>query len=197
MRFPRLNLALPEWIGPLVSDRSRTFETVQERMEFVITLSRLNVKNGTGGPFGAAVFDSRSNRLLAPGVNLVVPARCSAAHAEIVAIVIAQQVVGQYDLGGENAPSCELVTSTEPCAMCFGAIPWSGIRRIICGARKEDAQGIGFDEGPIPHDWVQQLEARGVAVLQDVSRQEAAAVLWQYREAGGPIYNGRRGSIPK
>ncbi len=139
-------------------------------MELVIELSRMNVKNGTGGSFTAAVFDIRSDRLLAPGVNLVVPACCSVAHAEIVAIAIAQQVVRQYDLGGKGAPPCEIVTSTEPCAMCFGAIPWSGIRRIICGARSEDAMGIGFDEEPKPHDWVRQLGMRGIAVLRDGCR---------------------------
>jgi hypothetical protein len=30
----------------------------------------------------------------------------------------------------------------------FGAVPWSGVRRLACGARDEDASDIGFDEGP-------------------------------------------------
>ena len=197
MRFPPVTIALPEWVESFAGDPARTFGTVPEQMEFVIELSRLNVENGTGGPFGAAVFDSRSHRLLAPGVNLVVPSVCSVAHAEIVAIAVAQQLAGRYDLGSDSLLSCELVTSTEPCAMCLGAIPWSGVHRIVCGARKEDAMQIGFDEGPRPSDWIEQLEARGVAVLRDVGRQEAVAVLRKYCEEKRPIYNGRQGIIPR
>jgi tRNA(Arg) A34 adenosine deaminase TadA len=197
MRFPRFTLALPDWIESVAGDPGRVFETVEERMEFVMELARWNVRNGMGGPFGAAVFDYQTGRLVAPGVNLVVPACCSVAHAEIVAITIAQQVGHRFDLGAENGSSFELVTSTEPCAMCLGAVTWSGIRRLICGARREDAIEIGFDEGPRSDDWVHQLEARGVTVLQDIHRHQAAAVLRQYAERGGLIYNGQQGGIPK
>ena len=76
--------------------------------------------------------------------------------------------------------------------MCFGAIPWSGVRRLVCGARDEDARAIGFDEGPKLPDWVDALEARGIAVVHDVLRDEAVAILRHYQESGGIIYNGRR-----
>ena len=91
-------------------------------MRFVIELARQNIEHRTGGPFGAAIFETTSGKLLAPGVNLVEPAHCSIAHAEMVAIALAQQTRGSYDLGREGT-ICELVTSTEPCAMCLGAIP--------------------------------------------------------------------------
>ena len=103
-------------------------------MRLVIELSRLNVDHGTGGPFGAGIFDLSTDRLIAPGVNLVATTNLSAAHAEMVAIMIAQQVVGYFDLGGEGLPTYELVASTEPCAMCFGAIPWS-VSGGSCAAR--------------------------------------------------------------
>jgi tRNA(Arg) A34 adenosine deaminase TadA len=126
------------------------------------------------------------------GVNVVVPSNCSVAHAEVLAIVAAQQAVGHYDLGAEGMPACELVTSTEPCAMCLGAVVWSGVRSLVCGAREEDATSVGFDEGPKPADWAAALAARGIAVTRDVLRDESAAVLRQYAESGGPIYNSRR-----
>ena len=47
----------------------------------------------------------------------------------------------------EDLLADEMVASTQPCAMCLGATPWSGIRRLVCGARDEDAEEIGFDEG--------------------------------------------------
>ena len=80
----------------------------------------------------------------------------------MVAIMVAQQLVGDFDLCGEGQPPYELVASTEPCAMCLGAIPWSGVRYLVCGARSEDAQRIGFDEGPKPVEWVRSLEKRGM-----------------------------------
>ncbi len=193
MRFPELVLRLPDWIERFLPDSDHILPTVEDRMRFVIELSRLNVQYGTGGPFGAAVFERDTGRLIAPGINMVIPSNSSIAHAEVTAIVIAQQRIGSYDLGGEGMPDCELVATTEPCAMCLGAIVWSGIRKVVCGARDEDARSIGFDEGPKPPDWVRALEERGIEVHRDILRDQARAVLVHYQESGGPIYNPRRG----
>jgi tRNA(Arg) A34 adenosine deaminase TadA len=73
--------------------------------------------------------------------------------------------------------------------MCLGAIPWSGIRSVVCGARDEDARSIGFDEGHKPPDWINSLDSRGISVVRDVLREQAKAVLLEYRERGGLIYN--------
>jgi tRNA(Arg) A34 adenosine deaminase TadA len=191
--YPRVVLGLPRWVEELISEPDREYPTEEDRMRLVIELSRSNVAHGTGGPFGAGVFDLSTNRLVAPGVNLVASTNLSAAHAEIVALMIAQQVVGHFDLGGQGRPLYELVASTEPCAQCFGSVPWSGVRRLACGARDEDARDIGFDEGPKMPDWVSSLERRGISVVRDVCRDEAAAVLSDYAESGGTIYNARQG----
>ena len=194
MLFPLATVCFPGLVEELLSDPDREYPTEEDRMRLVVELSRLNVDHGTGGPFGAGIFDLSTNRLVAPGVNLVTTANLSAAHAEMVAIMISQQVVGHFDLGGEGLPAYELVASTEPCAMCFGATPWSGVRRLVCGAREEDARAIGFDEGPKTPDWVASLEQRGISVSRDVCRDEAAAVLRYYAESGGIIYNARQGA---
>lgn len=73
--------------------------------------------------------------------------------------------------------------------MCLGAIPWSGLRRVGCGAHGEDAAAIGFDEGAKPADWLGALQQRGIEVARDVLRDEARAVLQQYARTGGRIYN--------
>ena len=189
--FPAVTVELPDWVGEL--DLERDYPTEEDRMRLVVEISRLNVERETGGPFGAAVFDLSTNRLVAPGMNLVVPSVCSVAHAEMVAIMVAQKVVGDFDLGGSGKPPYELVASTEPCAMCFGATPWSGVRSLLCGARDEDARAVGFDEGAKLPDWAAALEERGISVKRDVLREEAAAVLRQYAESGGTIYNARQG----
>jgi len=179
---------LPPWTRRLIR-REQRFPTVAERMEVAVELARRNVAEQTGGPFGAAVFDIATCRPLAVGVNLVVPTSSAAAHAEVVAICLAGQRMGNYDLTVGNGGPTELVTSTSPCAMCLGAVPWSGVSRLAIGAREEDARAVGFDEGNRPSDWVDGLRRRGIEVIEDVLRAEAVSVLRDYAAGGGPIYN--------
>ena len=184
---------LPGWVGEFLGRGPDVFATEEDRMRLVIALARENVERQTGGPFGAGVFDEKG-RLVAPGINVVVTSNCSILHAEMVAIALAQKELGRYDIGDEGRSRYALVASTEPCAMCFGAIPWSGVTRLVCGARDEDARRIGFDEGPKLSGWQEALEKRAIEVTRDVLREEAAAVLDLYVELGGPIYNaGRHG----
>jgi hypothetical protein len=81
--------------------------------------------------------------------------------------------------------------ATEPCSMCMGCVTWSGVRRLVCGASDQDARSIGFDEGVKAKDWVDQLRSRGIAVQQNVCREQAVSVLNAYKDQGGLIYNAR------
>ena len=195
MRFPRVTLRLPAWVEDLLAEEDRIYPTVEDRMRLAVELSRFNIQRRTGGPFGAAIFKRETGRLLAPGVNLVTSLDCSVFHAEMVAIMVAQRVVGDLDLGGPEHPPYELVASTQPCAMCLSATPSSGVRHLVCGARDEDAEEIGFEEGMKPADWVGSLEERGISVERDVLRDEAASVLREYTESGGELYNPRQGGL--
>ncbi len=103
-------------------------------MQLAIELSHSSVRHGVSGPFGAAIFVREMNKLLAPGVNLALASGCSVAYAEMVAIMIAQQLIGDFGFGGEGQPPYELATSTEPCSMCLGALPCSGVFRTWCAA---------------------------------------------------------------
>ncbi|MCD6288387.1 MAG: nucleoside deaminase [Candidatus Hydrogenedentes bacterium] len=194
MKFPEVVWRLPEWIAQTVSARGPVYDSVEDRMRIVIELARKNVELDGGGPFAAAVFERDTGRLVSPGVNMVVPMSCSVAHAEIVAIVIAQTILSTYDLGAKGMLAYELVSSTEPCAMCLGSVPWSGIRRLVCGARDEDARAIGFDEGTKPADWVRSLESRRIDVVRDILRDDVRGLLEWYRDRGGTIYNSRGGN---
>jgi tRNA(Arg) A34 adenosine deaminase TadA len=189
MKFPGISFSLPDWLTDfLAKSEEIVFPSASQRMECVVGLASGNIEHGTGGPFGAGVFD-KDGRLIAPGVNLVVSGNCSILHAEIVAIILTQQKLGRYDIGDGGKYRYELVTSTEPCAMCFGAIPWSGVSSVVCGARDEDARRIGFDEGPKPEDWAAALNVRGIQVTKDILRQQAVAVLESYSNMGGALYN--------
>jgi tRNA(Arg) A34 adenosine deaminase TadA len=181
---------------PWVQDFSRSYVTtpdIRERMKFVIKAAEKNVEEKTGGPFAAAIFESDSGRLISLGVNLVITQGLSILHAEIVAIVMAQIKLKTYDIGGISMANHELVSSTEPCAMCLGAIPWSGVRRVVTAAFDQDARGIGFDEGPKPENWIRALTDRGIDVITNIERDSARSVLQSYLDNNGCIYNSRAG----
>lgn len=186
-----ISFELPNWL--LRYQQSYTItSSVAAQMDFLIDVSRLNIQYDSGGPFAAGVFEVDSGKLVALGVNLVTSKNLSMLHAEMVALAMAQQSRGSYDLGADK-PDLSLVTTCEPCAMCFGAIPWSGVRRVVSGASDSDARNIGFDEGPKPEDWQQALQQRQIEVISGVHRDKAAAVLRAYVKQGGMLYNSRQG----
>ncbi len=74
--------------------------------------------------------------------------------------------------------------------MCLGATLWSGVRRLVWGASREDATRLSFDEGPVFPESYKYLEERGIEIVRDVCREEARAVLELYRSRSGEIYNG-------
>lgn len=185
---PRVLVEYPNWIGD-VMDPDTILSTDEDRMRLAITLARENVTRGTGGPFGAVVVERGTGRLVAAGLNSVLRYNNSVLHGEVVAIMMAQQRLGSWTLAAEGMPDHELVTSCEPCAMCLGAVHWSGVRRLVCGATRDDATSTDFDEGPVFPESYRYLEERGVEIVRGVLREDARAVLVEYRERGGTVYN--------
>lgn len=184
-----ISLSLPDWfdgIGqPLVFPANDT----KAAMQLAIYLSRANVTHQTGGPFGALVVQMNEGRVISAAVNCVEAQSCSSAHAEIMALSLAQKARKTWNLAETDESPLTLITSCEPCAMCWGAIPWSGVKTIVCGANKYDAELAGFDEGARPSTWIEDLNARGIEVLTGVLREEAASVLMYYAQSGQTIYN--------
>ena len=177
---------IPGWVGQIAAPGIYPGE--EDRMAVAVALARENVVRRTGGPFGAAIFQRASGRLIAGGVNLVLPMKNSVLHAEVVAIMLAESTLQSFTLGKESGAEHELVTSCEPCAMCLGAAHWSGVTRLVTGATKEDVEGIHFDEGPVFRESYQYLEERGVAIRTQVLREEAKAILQLYARMSGEIY---------
>lgn len=183
-----IRIDLPDWISD-VADFERSYATREDRMRLAIELARQNVLRDRGGPFGAAVFESESGRLVGVGVNRVVPLNNSVLHAEMVAFMEAEARVRSYSLSANGLPAHEVVTTCDPCAMCLGASLWSGVKAVVCGATREDAAALNFDEGPVFPQSFEYLAARGIEIVQEVLREEARAVFQLYRDQGGPIYN--------
>jgi len=181
-----IRLRLPAWLEREI-DPARRYADAEARVGFTIALARRNIEERTGGPFGAAVFDTEG-RVVAAGVNIVLPQNCSSAHAEIMAFAAAQATLGRARLN-EDGARYTLATSAQPCAMCYGASFWAGIDEILIGARAEDVMELSeFDEGPLPSDWIGELAARGIAVRRDILRDEARDVFVRYARAGGVKY---------
>jgi tRNA(Arg) A34 adenosine deaminase TadA len=189
MTHPEIEIRLPDWVSHSVDFRT-AYSSDQDRMQLAIRLARENMLHGTGGPFGAAVFETESGRLVSVGVNLVVPLNNSVLHGEMVAFMMAEARVGSYTLRTPDLPAHELVTSCDPCAMCLGAALWAGVQRVVCGATRDDAGEIFFDEGPVFSASWDYLAARGVEVVREVLRSEARNVLVEYAVQNGTIYNG-------
>lgn len=76
-------------------------------------------------PFGSLLADAQGNILL-ESENTVNTERDATGHAETNLVRMASRKYERDFLAG-----CTLYTSTEPCAMCSGAIYWSGINRVV------------------------------------------------------------------
>jgi len=192
MSLSNIVLTAPDWVDGELRRLPPHLHTVRDRMLAVIRFSQINVERDTGGPFAAGVFERDTGKLVVIGVNRVVANQCSSAHAEVMALSFAQRMLKTYDLGAEGLPDLQLVVNWRPCAMCYGAVLWSGVRSLaIAGDDPEMEKLTGFDEGPIRTDWAEQLNARGIEVIKPVARDEACEVFRLFREKGSLVYNGR------
>ena len=172
---------LPRWSTRLRSRRPRSAS------DSSIVLADRNWRAGNGGPFAAIVVDATSGALISVGVNVVLASGLSAMHAEMMALSLAQRALGRWDLGADGA-ELELVVNWRPCVMCFGATMWSGVRALtIAGEGAEVERLTGFDEGPMPADWVGEFERRGIRVSIGLGHDDAIEVF----RAFGDVRRGR------
>ena len=185
--------SLPAWLveelptlaanGPL--------ETEAERMALANRLADQNWRAGNGGPFAAIVVDAASGALVSVGVNVVLASGLSSLHAEVMALSLAQQRLGRWDLGADDA-DLELVVNWRPCVMCYGATMWSGVRSLlIAGEGSEVDELTGFDEGPMPDDWIGEFERRGIRVSVGVGHDDAIEVFRAFGASDAVVYNAR------
>jgi tRNA(Arg) A34 adenosine deaminase TadA len=187
-----VSISLPDWIEPELNKHPKVFPTLENRMRLVIRFSQMNIAKQTGGPFAAGVFETKTGKLVSMGVNRVVPLGLSIAHAEIVALSFAQKKLGVYDLGEPGLPEHQLVVNWCPCVMCYGAILWSGITSLVIAGSSPVMKNItGFDEGPMHPDWVNELEKRGIKLVDNLLKEEACQVFTYFAEKGELVYNAR------
>jgi tRNA(Arg) A34 adenosine deaminase TadA len=192
-------VALPAWIDDELADVPAVLPDRESRMRLAHRLADRNWREGNGGPFAALVAERDTGRIVSVGVNVVLGAGVSSAHAEVVALGLAQTALGGWDLGAAGLLAHELVVNWRPCIQCYGATMWSGVRSLVVAGQGPELEEITtFDEGPLGADWAEQFEARGIEVVSDVLRDEAIKVFHSYRQAvddeGLVVYNARSGA---
>jgi tRNA(Arg) A34 adenosine deaminase TadA len=120
----------------------------------------------------------------------------SSTHAEVTALSLAQARLGRWDLGAEGA-ELELVVNWATCVMCYGATMWSGVRGLVIAGHGDECMDLtGFDEGPMPDDWMGEFERRGIRVRSDVRREDALEVFRAFGASDAVVYNARGRSEP-
>ncbi|GGI46622.1 tRNA(Arg) A34 adenosine deaminase TadA [Agromyces flavus] len=184
--------SLPSW---LVEELPRLGSTPlpddDARVGLAIELADRNWRAGSGGPFAALVVDAASGELVSAGVNLVLSSGLSSTHAEVTALSLAQTRLGRWDLGAQGA-ELELIVNWAPCVMCYGATMWSGVRRLVIAGHGDECMELtGFDEGPMPEDWIGEFERRGIRVRSGVRRDEAIEVFRAFGASDAVVYNAR------
>lgn len=125
-----------------------------------------------GGPFGAVIV--RGDEIIARGHNRVIASKDPTAHAEIVAIRNAAEVLDSFDLS-----DCILYTTCEPCPMCYGAIHWARIPQVFYGATRQDAAKIGFDDNLL-YEFLSGRVTDTDLFLNQVSREVCLTVFDEY-----------------
>jgi len=115
---------------------------MEKFMQEAIKEAKKGMKNNEGGPFGAIIV--KDNKIIGRGHNQVILLNDPTAHAEIQAIRDACKNINNFSLKGSI-----LYTNCEPCPMCFSAIHWARIDKVIYCTSKDEAKKIGFDDSLI------------------------------------------------
>lgn len=135
----------------MTSDSTLT-EADTERLRESVAVSRRAVEHGNH-PFGAVLTDG-SGAVVLEAENTVVTGEDCTGHAETNLVRLAWKQLGPERLGG-----CTLFTSCEPCAMCSGAIYWSGIGRVVFAMAESDLLQLTGDHDENP---TMSLDSRAV-----------------------------------
>ena len=160
--------------------------TDEAKMQLALDQAKLAADAGEV-PVGAAVF--KEGVLIATGRNAPIANSDPTAHAEMVALRQAAQVLGNYRLDG-----CELFVTLEPCAMCSGALLQARVSRVVFGAFEPKTGAAGsvinlFDNPALNH----QTQVQGGVLAADCSHslqeffQNRRAAQIQDKKAAHPL----------
>lgn len=148
--------------------------THEEFMRRAIEIAGEGIASNEGGPFGAVVV--RDGEIIGEGSNRVTSSNDPTAHAEIVAIRMACETIGSFQL--EN---CAIYSTCEPCPMCLGAIYWARPEMLFIACTREDAAESGFDDEMIYEELANPPDKRRIRMVS-LMRDEAAELFRAWDE---------------
>jgi len=151
-------------------------------MRLAIQKAKEGVDQGQA-PFGACIV--KNDEIISCEHNRVWETTDITAHAEIVVIREACKKLNSIDLSG-----CIIYSTTEPCPMCYSAIHWAKISKIVFGTRIQDAKGFGFSELCISDKQMRELGNDYIKIIGDFLREENLELFkyWKNKENNRVYY---------
>ena len=122
-------------------------------------------------PVGAVIYHHGLNDVVAAAGNRTIELNDPTAHAEILTLRAAGQVLGNHRL-----LDCSLFVTLEPCAMCAGAISFARLSKVVYGAG--DPKGGAVDHGP--QFFAQPTCHHRPEVIRGLMEAESADLLRQF-----------------
>lgn len=175
----------PNWLLPYTNLTNLQSLDPEYLMSIANELALRNIQHNSGGPFGAVTVNTVTKKIIGFGINASTNGG-SIFHAEVLAIWDGLRSLSVSSYSDQKDP-ITLVTSSSPCAMCLGAIFWSGLKTLITGAPTSEVTKLGFDEGYLPKNIKLQCKKRGITLIPNILVEQCVDVLSQYN---GKIYNG-------
>ena len=153
---------------------------MKDIMKLGIEEARTTMNEGKGGPFGAVITDIEG-KVIAIASNKVLESHDPTAHAEIMAIRKASEILGTHNL--EN---CILYVTGYPCPMCLSAIMWANIKKVYYGTNLEDAEKIGFKDKKI-YDYLKNND-NNILNIEQLNYNECLELFKEYQRNNKEIY---------
>ncbi len=149
-------------------------------MQLAIDEARRGIE-GSNWPFGACI--AKDGRPVTAAHNTVLETNDPSAHAEINVIRQACAQLKTIDLG-----RYAIYASCAPCPMCFSAIVWSGIRRIVYAAFPGDYSNLGFTAFIISPEQMAEIGKVKLEIAGGLMRPDSQALFDLYLARYGKIY---------
>ncbi|MEA3498654.1 MAG: nucleoside deaminase [Campylobacterota bacterium] len=145
-------------------------------MRYAIEISKIGIQNGQT-PFGAIIV--KDDKVISKTHNQVFSLTDITAHAEMIALKKACKNTNSIDLSGST-----IYSTCEPCPMCFSAINWARIDRIVYGANIDDASNAGFNELTISNQQMKELGNSKVKIVKNILSQECQELFTLWNKNG-------------
>lgn len=138
-----------------------------EYMNEAIVAARQAQQDG-GVPIGAILVDNTTGKIISTGGSMVAVTHDPTAHAEVIAIRKAAEILETDDLFGLT-----LYSTLEPCHMCLSAAAWARIPRVFFGAYRKDVDETLFD---IKGDFSDEEEGKRMNLREDVTMEVVGGI---------------------